>query len=321
METRSNQVLVGVVVLALLALLALFTVWMARLSAGNDKDYDIFFKQSVAGLDRGASVAFSGVPSGQVRDIQLWPRDPNFVRVRIVVRDETPVLEGTTATISSSFTGTSTVQLDGAVRGAAPIRCPDINPQESCPFGVPVIPPRQGGFGALLSSAPQLLQRLSSLTGRLNDLLSDKNQESVAGILKNTNRLTRQLADHVPNLDPVLADTRSTLQKAANAADQITALVGSANGLLTDDVRPATQQLSKAIASAQQSLDTLNSTLNDARPGLQTFSKQTIPQANQLVLDLRTMAQSLTSVAEKLDTGGAASLLGPAKLPDYKPKK
>lgn len=321
METRSNQVLVGVVVLTLLALLALFIVWMARLSGGSDKEYDIFFKQSVAGLDRGASVAFSGVPSGQVRDIQLWPRDPNFVRVRIAVRDDTPVLEGTTATISSSFTGTSTVQLDGAVRGATPITCPDDNPQESCPFGVPVIPPRQGGIGALLSSAPQLLQRLSGLTGRLTDLLSDKNQESIAGILQDTRRLTKQLADHAPNLDPVLADTRSTLQKAAVAADQITALVGSANGLLTDDVRPATRQLSKAIASAQQSLDTLNSALDDARPGLQTFSKQTIPQANQLVLDLRTTAQSLGSVAEKLDSGGAASLLLPARLPDYKPKK
>ncbi len=62
METRSNHVLVGVVVLALLALLAVFIIWMVRLNGGNAKEYDIFFKQSVAGLDKGASVAFAGVP-------------------------------------------------------------------------------------------------------------------------------------------------------------------------------------------------------------------------------------------------------------------
>ena len=36
-----------------------------------------------------------------------------------------------------SFTGTSTVQLDGAIKGAPPIACPDVNPQTVCPFGVP----------------------------------------------------------------------------------------------------------------------------------------------------------------------------------------
>lgn len=321
METRSNHVLVGVVVLALLALLALFIIWMVRLNGGNAKEYDIFFKQSVAGLDKGASVAFAGVPSGQVTEIALWKRDPGFVRVRIAVKEETPVLEGTTATISSSFTGSSTVQLDGAVRDAKPIACPELNAQASCPFGVPVIPTRQGGLGALLSSAPQLLERLSSLTGRLNDLLSDKNQASITAILANTNRLTRQLADQAPNIAPVLAETTLTLKKAGDAADQITALAGSANGLIADDVRPAARQLSSAVSSAAKSLDTLNAAIEDARPGLQSFSKQTIPQANQLVFDLRTMAAALTSVAEKLDTGGAPALLGSPRLPDYKAKK
>ena len=40
METRSNHVLVGAVVLILLAVLALFTVWLARLSGGNEREYE-----------------------------------------------------------------------------------------------------------------------------------------------------------------------------------------------------------------------------------------------------------------------------------------
>ena len=33
------------------------------------------------------------------------------------------------------------------------------------------------------------------------------------------------------------------------------------------------------------------------------------------------MAQSLTSVAAKIDQNGAGALIGSPKLPDYKPKK
>ena len=321
METRSNHVLVGAVVLILLAILALFTVWIAHLNGVSEKEYDIFFKQSVDGLNKGSAVAYSGVPLGQVKEIALWPKDPQFVRVRITVKDQAPILEGTTATVQGSFTGTSTVQLDGAKKGAPPIECPKQNPETACPYGVPVIPTKLGGFGALLSSAPQLLERLSTLTERLTDMLSDRNQNSIAGILANTNRLSGALADRGPEIAATLAETRVAIQKAGDAAEQIGKLAGTTNTMLTDDVRPAAANLNKAVESAQKSMDTLNAAIGDARPGIQAFSKQTMPEVGQLVNDLRVMSASLTSVAEKIDQGGAGALVGSRKLPDYKPQK
>ena len=321
METRSNHVLVGGVVLILLLVLALFTVWLARWGAAEDHEYDIFFKQSVDGLNKGSLVAFSGVPSGQVKEIALYKPDPQFVRVRISVKPETPVLQGTTATIQGSFTGTSTVQLDGAIKGAPPIACPEVNPQATCPFGVPTIPPRAGGLGALLSSAPKLLERISTLTERLTELLSDKNQNSIAAILDNTNRLTDALADRGPEIAATLAETRVTLQKAGVAAEQIGNLAETTDGMIASDIKPAVGNLNKAIGSAQQSMDSLNAILTDAKPAVQGFSRSTLPEVNQLVHDLRVMAASLSAVAEKVDQGGAGSLIGSPKLPDYKPKK
>src|SRR3546814_4254322 len=88
METRSNNVLVGAFVLLFTAALAVFIVWLANDSGGTKREYDIFFKQSVDGLNKGAQVQFSSVPSGQVREIALWPDDPQFVRVRIEVNEE-----------------------------------------------------------------------------------------------------------------------------------------------------------------------------------------------------------------------------------------
>ena len=78
METRANYVWVGAVTLALLALLAIFIVWLVRLSDGAQKEFDIFFEQSVGGLSRGSQVAYSGVPVGQVQQIAIWDKDPGI---------------------------------------------------------------------------------------------------------------------------------------------------------------------------------------------------------------------------------------------------
>lgn len=321
METRSNHVLVGAVVLILLAVLAIFIVWLAQLSGGNDREYDIFYKQSVDGLSAGSQVTFSGVPSGQVKEIAFWQPDPSLVRVRITVKPEVPILEGTTASIQGSFTGPSSVQLDGAMKGAPPIVCPRENPRASCPLGVPVIPTKTGGLGALLSSAPRLLERISTLTERLGNLLDDKNQASISGILANTNRLTKSLADRGPEIAATLAETRTAIQQFGTATEQIGQLAATTNGVIAEDVRPTIANLNRTIASARKSMETLDATIGDARPGVQAFSKKTIPEIGQLVQDLRVMSTSLASVAEKLDQGGASSLVGSPKLPDYKPKK
>jgi phospholipid/cholesterol/gamma-HCH transport system substrate-binding protein len=290
--------------------LAIFIVWLAGNTKGDTKPYDIFFTQSVDGLAKGGSVSFSGVPSGQVTEIELWKNDPQFVRVRIEVRNETPVLQGTTATIQGSFTGPSTIILDGAVKGAPPITAEG-------PGGVPVIPPRAGGFGALLNSAPKLLQNVTDLTDRLNRLLSPRNRESISDILDNTNRLTDALADRGPEIAATIADTRIAIRQSGDAIEKIGNLADNTNGQLN----PLLADLRKTVQSADRSMKTLDDTLSDARPGIQNFSKNTLPEIGQATRDLRALTESLSNVANRLDTEGATSLIGQPKLPDYKAGK
>jgi ABC-type transporter Mla subunit MlaD len=71
LETRANHLWVGAVTLVLLAALAAFIVWIARLGQGDLDEYDIFYNQSVSGLANGSQVTFAGVPVGQVTEILL----------------------------------------------------------------------------------------------------------------------------------------------------------------------------------------------------------------------------------------------------------
>ncbi len=315
METRSNYVMVGSVTVALLVGVLLFIVWLAGLSNKATKCYDIYFAQGVGGLNKGSNVSFSGVPVGQVNKISLLPNRPEFVWVRIEVDDQTPVLQGTSAQIHGvGFTGVSEIQLAGAERGRPPI-------DQLGPQGCPVVPATSGGISALLNSAPELIDRIQRLTERLTELLSDKNQNSIADILENIDKTSKVLAERAPDLADAMQDARVAVRQAGIAAQHVTVLTDSTNRLVVEQGKPAAEDLRKAIGSVQKAADNLDAMITDARPGIQNFSKSTLPEANRLVHDMRDLTQSLKAVSNRVNQQGIGGTLGPEKLPDYKPGK
>jgi len=313
METRANHIWVGAITTALLVGLAIFFVWLARFGDGSEKQYDIFFKQSVAGLAVGSGVSFSGVNAGQVTEVQLWDKDPEFVRVRISVDEALPIVRGTTATIQSvSFTVPPQIQLDGALKGQEPISQPG-------PEGVPVIPTKPGALGELLNNAPLLIERLATLTERLTATLSLENQQSIEKLLQESARLTETLADQAPQIGTTLKELQSTLQSAQTTLDKYGTLADNANGLLGKEGTAISAELRKTLTSAQSALAELQATAATAKPGLQKFSDTTLPQTEALIRDLRDTSAALTALTERIKDEGAASLLSAPPLPEYEP--
>lgn len=315
METRANYVWVGAVTLVLLALLAIFIVWLVRLSDGAQKEFDIFFEQSVGGLSRGSQVAYSGVPVGQVQQITIWDKDPEFVKVRITVQEDVPILLGTTASVSASFTGVSTISLNGGRRAAGPIDCSTT----ACPDGVPVIPPEPGGLGEILASAPLLLERLATLTDRLTRLLSDENQESISGILANTNRISAQLAETSPQVKETLATLQGTLAQSTETLAAFEDTLRSTDAMINDDGQGLAAEMRRTIVAARGAAEALEGTLQDARPATREFSNTTLPAANATLKDLQRTSAAMRALTERIESQGAGALVGGSKLPDYEP--
>ncbi|SFG04999.1 phospholipid/cholesterol/gamma-HCH transport system substrate-binding protein [Novosphingobium sp. CF614] len=312
METRANHVWVGAVTLVLLAALAAFVIWIARLGEGAQSEYDIFFKQSVDGLAKGSEVSYAGVPVGQISQIELWPRDPSFVRVRVKVDKKVPITVGTAATIQGSFTGVSDIQLDGAKKGAPLI-------VEPGPEGVPVIPTKPGAFSEVLANAPLLMERLATLTESLNLLLSEENRRSITGILRNTDKMTRDLSAATPEMRKTLLELQGTLDQATLTLAEFQGVAAKANDLLGSEGNSLAAQLRQTLASAQKSMDQLDKTMQHAQPALDRVSGQTLPAAEAAIRDLRATSKALRNVTEKIDEQGAGALLKGQRLPDYKP--
>jgi phospholipid/cholesterol/gamma-HCH transport system substrate-binding protein len=314
METRANHLWVGAVTLGLLAALAIFIVWLARLDQRQQNEYDIFYQQSVQGLANGSQVSFAGVPVGQVTQISLSREDPQFVRVRISVKDDVPILVGTQATIQASFTGVSTIMLDGARKNAPRITCETT----ACPEGRPVIPAGRGGFGEIVANAPLLLERLSTLTEQLNQVLGPENQQELASILRNTNVVTAELAVAAPELTQNLRDFRTTMQEFNEALNAVERLTLTADDVLNNEGRPVVRELADTLKSANVALASLSAILDDTRPAARQLREGTLPAAEAILQDLRATSRALRSITEKLEAEGVGSLVQGKTLPDYK---
>jgi phospholipid/cholesterol/gamma-HCH transport system substrate-binding protein len=206
----------------------------------------------------------------------------------------------------------SDVQREGANRQAPKIT-------EVGPEGVPAIRTKPGGLGEILSNAPLLLERLATLTENLNQLLTEDNRRSITGILRNTDKMTRDIAQATPEFRATMVELRGTLSQATRTLTAFEGVAGKANDLLGSEGNSLADQLRNTLASAQKSMDALDVTLQHAQPAFDQVSNQTLPAAEAAIRDLRATSKALRSVTEKIDEQGAGALLKGQKLPDYKP--
>ncbi len=136
------------------------------------------------------------------------------------------------------------------------------------------IPASSGGLGALLNSAPELIDRIQRLTERLTELLSDKNQNAIADILENID--AHHQGAGRPRARPGRRDRAMRGSRRATPASprsNVAALADSTNRLVNEQGKPAAEDLRKAIASVQQAADNLDAMITDARPGRAEFQQ------------------------------------------------
>lgn len=315
METKANHVLIGAFVLVLVAALFAFVLWVARIDGRDTKEYDIFFQDSVTGLDVGSDVRFNGVPIGQVKRIALLPHDPRKVRVRVSITADAPILEDTTATLEPlGVTGLVIVQLSGTMIGAQPLT-------EEGPYDVPVIPSRPSPLSALFNDAPQLLQQATLAVTRLADLLGPENSQSITQSLKNVEKVTQTMADRAPEIDRTLQELSSTMAEVRTAAENLAQISQRANTLVDSDIRPLIKDLREVTGQADLLMTQLNGIVAENRPAVNQFTRITLPEATRLIVEMRDLMRSIQQVTERLEGGPASSLLSGNKVPEYDPSQ
>lgn len=319
METRGSHILIGSAVLLFTLIFMGLVIWVS----GGDLDkesraYDIYFRGSVSGLAVGGDVRYRGIRIGRVAQIVIDSDDPSQVRAMVEISDDLVIKEGDIARLKlQGITGVAFVSIEGAIAGSPPLGIPPLAKR-------PIIPSAPSELEKLFSGAPELLGRAIVVTERLADLLGEDNQAQFAGILADMKVLTGILASQQAGIENTLLAMERSAASVASAASKADTLMDDAAetmavargamvgidqtvaqdlGALIAELRATNQDMAGVMASA-------NRIVLRAEEPLVGFTQDGLGEAQRFITEARLMVAAISRLTERLETGGAQTLLG-----------
>ncbi len=283
MENRAHALAAGLFTLVLGAALAAVGMWFSK-DEIKLIPYALTTTSAVTGLKVEAPVRYRGVDVGKVDDISIDAANGGRVRIRIGVREGTPVTKSTYAQLGyQGITGLAYVLLgdDGKSREALQSRPGEI---------------------ALIRMKPSLMDQGEDLFGtfveiadQVKRMLDDENQGRVRRTLANLEEATQRASVVAKKLEPsleampaLIAEAKGLAADARTSVKKADQLIASANGLaLKLDARVET--LTRAVASVEEVGVTARA-VND----------ETMPRVNVLVDGLTKDTHTLGRVIDTL---------------------
>ena len=301
MEPKVNYLVVGLFVATLGAAILGGILWLGKTDyRGVYERYEAYMRESVAGLSVDSTVKYRGVDVGRVRDIALNPGNPEEVRLTLDISRGTPIKADTIAVLETQgLTGLATVNLTGGSREAPPLQV--LEGQK-----YPVIQTGPSLFFRLDEAISRLLSE-KGLTKLLADL--DMVAKGAAEVLDEDNRTAlkrtiKDLSDVAQTVSAHKAQMERGLEGAAQSADNLVKVTS----MLTEQVPVLLARINKSAAALRtlseelaQTSKAVGAVVNETRPEVEQFSRQTLPETGLLVTELRELAGTLSRVARDLE--------------------
>ncbi len=292
MENKSHAMAAGLFVVLVAALLAGLALWLTR-DHSQYTEYELSTTDGISGLQPQAAVRYKGVPVGKVTHIGFDSQASGNVLIRIAVGTETPISPTTFAVLGyQGVTGLAHVQLDDGDK-PQPVLPPG-------PSGLPRLQLKSSPLSMLADQGPVLLGRVDEVSRRLNDMLSDANQQRMSSALENiagaalaVRGLTESLQQTVTQkIDPAMAempalaaDARKALQsleQASRSATAVTIGLGQTVERINAPGGPL-EQIATGTQSLARAADGLGST--------------TLPQVSRAAADVSRAARQMGAAA------------------------
>ncbi|HEY5293782.1 MAG TPA: MlaD family protein, partial [Burkholderiales bacterium] len=256
--------------------------------------YVMTTSSSVTGLKVEAPVRYRGVDVGKVDDIAIDSANSGRVRIRIGIREGTPITKSTYAQLGyQGITGLAYVLLgdDGKSKEALQIGLD----------GIAVIRMRP----SLMDEGENLFGSVVEITDKVNRLLAEENQgrvrRTLAGLEELTQRAsaaTKQLAPSLEAMPGLIAEAKSVAADARASLRKTDELIGSVNGLaLKLDQRVDT--LARAVASVEEVGVTAHA-----------VGEETMPRMNALIDDVSKETRTLGRVINTLGDNPQSLVFG-----------
>ena len=287
MEEKVNFAVVGIFVLVLGAALIGGVLWFSSGKSYN-KVYDIYqtyMSESVSGLNLNAPVRYRGVEVGRVQGIRLAPDNVEQVQLTLGIIHGTPIKVDTVALLQTQgLTGLTFVELNGGNHNSPALKAKSTEKY-------PVIQSGPSLITRLDTSVTAMLSNINRTSQNINSLLDEDNRKAIKNTLRDIETLSNTLASRRTEIDSSLKD----MARFSNELPQLAQRIRHS----TETFDHMNNELAKASSSTRATMDSTRQ-----------FTSETLPEAQQLIVELRDLTHSLQRVSGELEQNPSALLYG-----------
>ncbi|KVW96978.1 MlaD family protein [Thiobacillus denitrificans] len=315
METEGRYTLVGILVLAVIALLTVAVVWLTgaadRIAYQN---YTLYFKQqSLDGLAVGSPVKIRGIKVGVVDSYRFAKDKDEAVSVTARIDEGVPVHVGAEAYIKRNLvTGIASVEINNGPSDAPLL---DVVPQGE---RYPVIAEGSSDIDKVATAVSRMAENGAQVLERMNTLLSDENQLAISQTLANLNDLSGHLAANKQSLDAVVQGIRDASDEFRFAGASISQAATRAEGSIVS----VSQNADATLKEATVAMEKLQGEASLISGQIQQLTETSTLELTNISRDVRTSAETLNTAGQRLSNpreilfGPGQQRLGPGeKLP------
>jgi phospholipid/cholesterol/gamma-HCH transport system substrate-binding protein len=281
MKTR-DEVLVGLIVTAAIAVTVLGSLWLAR--GGLSKGYPLYAKFPWgAGLKQGQPVLLVGVNVGYVDEVELHQDGILVTTLRIVKSYKVPVTSKA-AVVPNGIFGDMAVAV-------TPSR-PDprsFKPGDTIPIG-----PSTPGIAELTSKADSITRSVNAMTSALeHEMVAGGGIRDLRNTIAATNRMVNEFAAVASEQSRQLTATLTSLRRATSAIDPakvdstITNFRSASSNLaaMSADLKQTSSKLDAILAKVDSGNGSAAKLLND--PGLYSDTRALLARMDSLLADVK----------------------------------
>jgi phospholipid/cholesterol/gamma-HCH transport system substrate-binding protein len=299
METRASYIAVGAFVIVLLAGLVIAFVWFAGSQFSDHMlRYETYFASVGSGLSVGSPVRVNGVQLGRVAEVALDPNAPTRVRVIMDIDSHAPIRSDSVATLEiQSLAGTTAIEISAGTKEAPPIELTDGH-------RYPVVWSRESNLSQIVGAVPNLLLKITTLADRLQEVVNDRNRQSLSDTLDNLSQLTAVAAEH-------REDIAHLFENGAADARDLNKVIANLNDMA--------KKLDQVADNANTAVRSINGMVQDNRASLKDFSQNGLRQYQQLAIDTRALIAELSRTVSALGRDPSSIIYGDRRQ-GYRPQ-
>jgi phospholipid/cholesterol/gamma-HCH transport system substrate-binding protein len=292
MERNAHYAAIGLATSVLVVGLLLFVVWLARFQLSQDYDiYQVNFYGAVRGLSSGGEVHFNGIKVGEVTSLKLDPKDANRVIAMVRLTSDVPVKTDTKAQLEpQGITGVSYIQLTAGSPKARLLKSIPI------PEGTyHVIESQEGALSELLEGGGTVLAKTIEALNRVNRVLSDDNIKHFSSTVHDVSEVTAEVRAH----KAVIAKAETAIESANVAIKQYGELAKSGKSLVDGDGAKAVKNIEHASGDIDAAAKDIRLMISKLQGPTSDFAASGLPQLTATAASLQQTADSLNELVRE----------------------